>query len=394
MRSFLQILMLSTALTLTGCTDSTQVFSSTASTSSKQSPASAAGYYKVGNPYQVAGVWYYPKEDYSYKEIGVASWYGPDFHNGITANGEMYDMNGLTAAHRTLPLPSMVRVTNLQNGRSLVLRVNDRGPFVNNRVIDVSMRAAQLLGFKEKGTTQVQVEVLPEESKKLKEELLSGTTKTENVTVTSIPKAIKDDADNNAEVLPKPIDKPQNLTLSSNYPRLANPPPQANGADSGLLVGSAPAQKASPFNDWDEDLSKTQAEKPIFEASVAPAKKEVSAPAQKIEPVNKPPVQMKKPEKPEQTVSLVSTGFYVQVGAFGSLENAEKMRDKVARYGNALIQPLNTGRKTLYRVRLGPSTAKKALETLDKVTSNGYSDARVVEEKNLPAAGKRLDSAF
>lgn len=127
-----------------------------------------AGTYKVGNPYKILGKWYYPKEDYSYVETGTASWYGADFHAKYTANGEIYDMNTLTAAHRTLPLPSIVRVTNLENGRSLVLRVNDRGPFAKNRIIDVSKRGAQLLGFQAQGTAKVKVEVLEEESKALK----------------------------------------------------------------------------------------------------------------------------------------------------------------------------------------------------------------------------------
>ena len=138
----------------------------------KYSQASAitgqGGTYKVGNPYKIMGKWYYPKEDYSYSEVGTASWYGKDFHAKKTANGERYDMNSLTAAHRTLPLPSIVKVTNLENGRSLVLRVNDRGPYAKNRIIDVSKRASQLLGFFTQGTTKVRVEVMEKESKALK----------------------------------------------------------------------------------------------------------------------------------------------------------------------------------------------------------------------------------
>ena len=126
------------------------------------------GVYKVGNPYKILGRWYYPKEDYKYKEVGTASWYGPDFHAKRTANGEKYDMHALTAAHRTLPLPSIVRVTNLENGRSLLVRVNDRGPYARNRIIDISKKGAQLLGFLEQGTAKVRVEVLEKESKNLK----------------------------------------------------------------------------------------------------------------------------------------------------------------------------------------------------------------------------------
>jgi len=121
--------------------------------------------YKVGQPYQIKGSWYYPKEDYSYDETGIASWYGDDFHDQKTANGEIYNKNELTAAHKTLPMPSLARVTNLENGRSIVVRINDRGPFSGARIIDVSQRSAQLLGFENKGTAMVRVSVLADESK-------------------------------------------------------------------------------------------------------------------------------------------------------------------------------------------------------------------------------------
>lgn len=115
--------------------------------------------YKVGGPYFVLGQWYYPEEDANYTETGMASWYGAEFHNKLTANGEIFDKNIITAAHRTLPMPSMVRVTNLENGRSILVRVNDRGPFAKDRVIDLSERAARELGFREKGTAKVKVEL-------------------------------------------------------------------------------------------------------------------------------------------------------------------------------------------------------------------------------------------
>lgn len=123
------------------------------------------GGYRLGEPYVMGGVTYTPQEEWDYDQTGVASWYGHPFHGRLTANGEMYDQNGLTAAHPTLPLPSIVRVTNLENGRVVTLRVNDRGPFAGGRILDVSRRAAQMLRFKSKGTTQVRVEVLEKESR-------------------------------------------------------------------------------------------------------------------------------------------------------------------------------------------------------------------------------------
>jgi rare lipoprotein A len=116
------------------------------------------GVYRVGSPYMVGGRVYVPQEDPNYNAVGLASWYGADFHGRATANGEIFDDNSLTAAHPTLPLPSYVRVTNLSNGRSLIVRVNDRGPYHGNRIIDVSMRAAHLLGFTNRGIAWVRVE--------------------------------------------------------------------------------------------------------------------------------------------------------------------------------------------------------------------------------------------
>jgi rare lipoprotein A len=119
-----------------------------------------AGVYKVGQPYQVDNVWYYPREQPDYDETGIASWYGPTFYGHPTANGEMYDGNKLTAAHKTLPLPVNVRVTNLDNGKSLVVRVNDRGPFARGRIIDLSKRAAELLDVVQTGTARVRITYL------------------------------------------------------------------------------------------------------------------------------------------------------------------------------------------------------------------------------------------
>ncbi len=128
------------------------------------------GHYKVGNPYTILGQTYYPREEPNYKEVGMASWYGSDFHNKKTANGEVYNMNDYTAAHRTLPMPCIVRVTNLENGKSIKVRVNDRGPFAKNRIIDVSKKVAKKLDFHEKGTTKVKVEYLKKESEELLKE--------------------------------------------------------------------------------------------------------------------------------------------------------------------------------------------------------------------------------
>lgn len=126
----------------------------------QRSPLIPKETYKVGKPYKVAGKIYRPQVQPDYDQVGLASWYGPNFHGKRTANGDVFNMNDLTAAHTTLPMPSYVRVTNLKNGRWLILKVNDRGPFVGNRLIDVSRRGAQLLGFMKQGVTRVRVQAV------------------------------------------------------------------------------------------------------------------------------------------------------------------------------------------------------------------------------------------
>jgi rare lipoprotein A len=116
------------------------------------------GGYKVGQPYTINGRTYYPTDNPSYRSEGIASWYGPDFHGRLTANGEVFDMHGISAAHPTMPIPSYARVTNIENGRSLIVRVNDRGPYARNRIIDVSIGAANALGFYGNGLARVRVE--------------------------------------------------------------------------------------------------------------------------------------------------------------------------------------------------------------------------------------------
>jgi peptidoglycan lytic transglycosylase len=116
------------------------------------------GNFKLGNPYSINGQAYYPAHDPAYRAEGIASWYGADFHGRQTANGEVYDMNGISAAHPTLPMPSYARVTNLENGRSIIVRVNDRGPYAKNRIIDLSTATAKALGTHGRGLARVRVE--------------------------------------------------------------------------------------------------------------------------------------------------------------------------------------------------------------------------------------------
>ena len=152
------------ALLLAGCSSSDKPDPFAGKGSPKYTKAGplpkGGGRRHVGKPYQVAGRTYYPTARPKPVEVGMASWYGPKFHRRKTANGEWFDMNYLSAAHKTMPLPSYVRVTNLENGRTVVVRVNDRGPFVGSRIIDLSKAAAARLGFLRKGKAKVKVEYL------------------------------------------------------------------------------------------------------------------------------------------------------------------------------------------------------------------------------------------
>jgi rare lipoprotein A len=142
------------------------------------------GYYKVGKPYKINKVIYKPIEVKNYEKTGLASWYGPGFHGKKTANGEIFDRYDLTAAHHTLPLPCIVKVTNLHNNKSVILRVNDRGPFAKNkksRIIDISEKAAEILDMKNKGIAKVKVTLLPSATANLHKTLLINQTSKSNL---------------------------------------------------------------------------------------------------------------------------------------------------------------------------------------------------------------------
>ncbi|MDN5248224.1 MAG: septal ring lytic transglycosylase RlpA family protein [Wolbachia endosymbiont of Tyrophagus putrescentiae] len=126
------------------------------------------GYYKIGSSYTIKGITYHPKTYNHYEEVGVASWYGVEDHGKPTANGETFNRHLVSAAHKTLPLPCYVLITNLKNGKELIVRVNDRGPFFENRIIDLSEKAAEILGFHEEGLTRVKIKYL----KKMSEQLI------------------------------------------------------------------------------------------------------------------------------------------------------------------------------------------------------------------------------
>lgn len=287
------------------------------------------GAYKVGEPYQIGGIWYYPHEDYDYRENGVASWYGVDFHGKLTANGETYDMNDITAAHRTLPMPSMVRVTNLANGRNLVVRVNDRGPFANDRILDLSRRSAQLLGFEQAGTTRVRVEILAEESISLKSRLLR----------------------NNVAQAPRVDAAPRATVASESLPALAVtgeplPPPSYDRAP----PPRPPVKSAAPVVPT----------KPV--AATRPV------PATRIDKAKSDPVP-----------ASLKSGIFVQAASFANKDYAQRLSSELETYGPTSLVPLEMGNRRMWRVRVGPWGAQgQAERILDKVRKAGFKDARLV----------------
>jgi rare lipoprotein A len=296
-------------------------------------------FYKVGEPYQIEGKWYYPKEDYSYRETGVASWYGDEFHGRYTANGEVFNMNAVSAAHRTLPMPSVVRITNLENGRALVVRLNDRGPFVKDRIIDLSHRGADLLGFRAKGTARVQVEILKDESRKMKEAALQG----RRVTTAELVAGAEQD------------------------PEIAAPAlmPAAGGDDgmpAALMAREPPPPQAAP----------------LIPVSSAP----LDAPAQLAAiPTGAGPAPNGVARAGIQAERPWSRQVYVQAGAYAQFDNAVRVQNTIDGLGPATISPVTAAGQRFYRVRLGPFASAYHAETaLEQVVKRGYAGAKIVAD--------------
>ncbi len=288
--------------------------------------------YKIGSPYQIRGTWYYPAENFKYEETGVASWYGPGFHGRSTANGEVFDMNALTAAHRTLPMPSIVRVTNLQNGRSIVLKVNDRGPFARGRIIDVSRRAAQLLGFIRNGTAPVRVRILENESRRMATRTKGRT----ELAATGTPIIV--------DRLPKPMVKTESLA----------PPPGA--AVSSVSVSSGEAGAASGQAG---EVNNSHV------VNSAPAVLPDGDRAKLTEAVSVEPVE--------------DTRLFVQAGAFTQFNNANRVRARLSGLGEVKVSQILVDGRDLFRVRVGPLAGIDAADTaLEAVFQVGYTDARII----------------
>lgn len=289
------------------------------------SDSSSQGSFKVGRPYKIAGVWYKPQERYNFTETGIASWYGPQFHGKKTANGEIFNMNELTAAHRTLQLPSIVRVTNLENGRSLVVRVNDRGPFKRGRVIDLSRKSAELLGFKNNGTARVKLQVLGPESREIAERARRG-------------------------------ESTRGTEVAMN--------------DKGL-AGHPARTKISAQDLSTQDRTAGVAPKPVQEEvlSTPEFKGRVSEAGHIL------------PDKIVQEVPVKPTNMFVQAGSFSDRGNAQDLARLLSRYADARVYPADVNGKRFYRVRLGPvADVAKADKLLEDLAREGRNTALIIVE--------------
>ena len=316
-----------TAFVLGACAE-TQLVVHAAKTWGRDKSKDAAVKYKIGNPYQIKGVWYYPAVNYSYVETGIASWYGPNFNKRPTANGELFDMNKVSAAHRTLPLPSMVQVTNLENGRSIRVRVNDRGPFAHSRIIDMSRRGAQLLGFSRKGTTRVRVRVLADESRQMA--ALSGARQL--AWAGDIRTMPKPDSSDTPPVVPAPRGVVTKEALE--------------GAPKPTTVKLARAGKPKPGSWQIQRPKKLPSETKVIQG-----------------PVEK-------------------TTMYIQAGAFTEFFNANRLKRRLSSFGNTVITGVVLGDQNLYRVRVGPiDNLAKADGLLEKIINTGVPGARITLER-------------
>lgn len=313
----------------------------------------ALGKYKIGNPYQIDGVWYVPAEQPNYDEVGLASWYGDEFHAKQTANGELFDMNAFTAAHKTLPMPSIVEVTNLENGQKMQLRVNDRGPFVGDRIIDLSRAAASALGFGTKGLTKVRVRYVGPAKLLGQTDLASGDV--------GPPKM---DMNAKADINPSVSANDNDLTTNplSSAPPIPLPVPSV-----APVVAPAIATAALPAL-------------PSIEASSSPpSSAPASAPVSSMSADIQPRVQPPQPSMPQPNPTISTGAYQVVVGAFASQTSAQNLVQQLAGFGLPGLVPIDRNGQTLYRVVVtGLANEAQAAMVQQRAVSLGLTDARLV----------------
>jgi rare lipoprotein A len=275
---------------------------------------------KVGRPYQISGQWYTPAVDETYDEIGIASWYGPGFDGRPAANGEIFNENKISAAHKTLPLPSYVQVTNLDNGKQLYVRINDRGPFVDDRIIDLSKKAAELLGSKNTGVARVRVRVAP---------------------------------------------PPYNVTLLT--------------PDGKTIVGT---HRQSPRKNT-MIANKQPAQDPIETASIKQTHLPLYQGVSDNEPSratgnNIPKYANNTPPSP---LPPLNDTYAVKIGVFSDTNNISNLQRNISSLGTVQVKPIYRNGQMLSQVSLeGYKTHQEALNTVDALNQLGINDAIIINK--------------
>lgn len=371
------IIKLGTALTavfwLSGCAE-TQLASHIIKGAIEDRDSRVPKAVKIGKPYKINGKWYKPAYDPTYSQVGIASWYGPNFHGKMTANGEIYNQNDITAAHPTLPIPSLVRVTNLENGRSLIVRVNDRGPFARGRVIDLSKRSASLLGFETKGTAQVKVDFLEDDSRVYWADAGFDPSAAEGNMAKSVQQQyqamdeFKQASVGNADysiVTPQETSRQANVEAVDAIEMADLTPIAVSAKPVASLAVAERVPENESFGGW-VDTSKAPLD-PL------PVKTKLSV-AEIVDPVIEPV----SPHVQPNTIRSEQAVAYIQAGSFGEKHNATKAAFALANLDNTQIDSVRVGARTFYRVRVGPVENERSSEILDAARQMGFPDARIV----------------
>ena len=316
---------------------------------------------KVGKPYMIGWTTYYPEYDPTYDERGLASWYGPGFHGSSTANGEKFDTHDLTAAHPTLPMPSIVRVTNLENGKTLVVRINDRGPFARGRIIDLSKASAQRLGIT--GLAKVRVQYLKPES----EQYIAAVAEGRRIDMFAVNEQIETHKTNSILAATAPSD--QSFIIESNHN-------ETTASD--VVVGAAPIVSVANADLPDKGKKKSGG----FLIREAYAEEEVGN-----EVVLRVPGEAPQPQIPSQSQpasereNVNASGIYIQVGSFGAQANAHKMQSAVSGIAPVQVTNVEVSGHEWWRVRAGPfGSDDAAAEALERIRQCGAADARIVRQ--------------
>ncbi len=322
---------------------------------------------QVGKPYQVAGKWYYPKEDPKYTRTGSASWYGDAFHGRLTANGEIYDKEHLTAAHPTMPLPSYARVTNVENGSSVVVRVNDRGPYHGNRVIDLSQRAADMLGYRTAGTARVKVEYVGRAP-------LEGDD--EPYLVASYQPGNR--APDPSIGLPTGVMIAMNGTTPGGGVRGIPFPTQGSGSQQALAFGEVPLPDYGPVVPIRPD-SGIPSDSPFALASLSYADERVASAAQAFAAVDRGSLTSQTVADSWKRSNAGQAGAdYVAAGTFDSAAEAGRLAKRLSGLGKVSIRQSSDSGREWYAVELYGNGRADLDTLLQSAWSNGAPDALVV----------------